>query len=196
MKVPASVASAVGAVIDGSTAHSLERPDLDFKQADRDLRKLLSDVTDAAMCFANGAGGYLVVGVANRPGGLAALKGCTASIDEVGKGIFERTTPGLVVDVAEYRHPKASDVRLLVIEVAQGTEVYSVGGKVTLRMGTECQALSPAEVHRLYTARLKLDLTAESTLLDINALSASAVEVARRRLRAMPEGGQRSPIFP
>lgn len=75
MKVPTSVVSAVGAVIDGSTAHSREGPTLDFKQADKDLRKLLADVADAAMCFANASGGHVVVGVANRPGGRAALRG-------------------------------------------------------------------------------------------------------------------------
>ena len=190
MKVPASVVSAVGAVISGSTAHTLEGPNLDFKQADRDLRKTLADLAEGAMCFANASGGHLVVGVANRPGGLSALKGCGASLQEVSKGIFERTSPGLIVEVDEYRHPKAPDVRLVIIGVAQGTAVYSVAGRVTLRMGTDCQALSPAEVHRLYSARLNLDLSAEPTDLRIDAVSASAVEIARRRLRAMPEGGR------
>jgi ATP-dependent DNA helicase RecG len=177
-------------VIGGATAHSLENSTLDFKQADRDVRKLLADLAEAAMCFANASGGHLVVGIADRPGGLTALKGCSASVEDITKGIFDRTSPGLIVNVEEYFHPSAPDVRLVVVAVAPGTEVYSVGGRVTLRMGAECQALSPAEVHRLYSARLNLDLTAELTDLDMNSVSASAVEIARRRLRAMPEGGR------
>ncbi len=190
MKVPTSAVSAIGAVISGSTAHSLEGQNLDFKQADRDLRKTLADLAEAAMCFANASGGHLVVGIANRPGGPTALKGCDASVQDIGKGIFERTSPGLIVEVDEYRHPNAPDVRLIIIGVSQGTQVYSVAGRVTLRMGTDCQALSPAEVHRLYSSRLNLDLSAEPTDLGIEAVSASAMEIARRRLRAMPEGGR------
>lgn len=190
MKVPTSAVSAIGAVISGSTAHSLEGQNLDFKKADRDLRKTLADLAEAAMCFANASGGHLVVGIANRPGGPTALKGCDASVQDIGKGIFERTSPGLIVEVDEYRHPNAPDVRLIIIGVSQGTQVYSVAGRVTLRMGTDCQALSPAEVHRLYSSRLNLDLSAEPTDLGIEAVSASAMEIARRRLRAMPEGGR------
>lgn len=190
MKVPTSAVSAIGAVISGSTAHSLEGQNLDFKQADRNLRKTLADLAEAAMCFANASGGHLVVGIANRPGGPTALKGCDASVQDIGKGIFERTSPGLIVEVDEYRHPNAPDVRLIIIGVSQGTQVYSVAGRVTLRMGTDCRALSPAEVHRLYSSRLNLDLSAEPTDLGIEAVSASAMEIARRRLRAMPEGGR------
>lgn len=190
MKVPTSAVSAIGAVISGSTAHSLEGQNLDFKQADRNLRKTLADLAEAAMCFANASGGHLVVGIANRPGGPTALKGCDASVQDIGKGIFERTSPGLIVEVDEYRHPNAPDVRLIIIGVSQGTQVFSVAGRVTLRMGTDCRALSPAEVHRLYSSRLNLDLSAEPTDLGIEAVSASAMEIARRRLRAMPEGGR------
>jgi ATP-dependent DNA helicase RecG len=190
MKVPAAVVSAIGAVISGSAAHDLESGHLDFKQADRHLGKALTDLAEGSMCFANAAGGHLVVGVANRPGGMAALKGCQATVEDIRKGIFERTNPGLIVEVDEYRHPNAPQVRLIIVGVRQGTQVYSVAGRVTLRMGTECKALSPAEVHRLYSSRLNLDLSAEPTDLGMEAISASAVEIARRRLRAMPEGGR------
>jgi ATP-dependent DNA helicase RecG len=190
MKVPEWVQSSIGAVVSGSPAHSLETERLDFKQLDRDLSKGLMDLAGAAMCFANASGGQLVVGIADRPGGMAALRGCSAAVADIRNGIFERTNPGLVVDVDEYRHTDAPNVRLVIIDIHQGTEVYSVSGRVTVRMGASCKALSPAEVHRLYTSRLNLDLSAASTGLDERAVSASAVDIARRRLRAMPEGGR------
>ncbi len=190
MKVPDWVQTAVAAVIGGSPAHSLESDRLDFKQLNRDQGKALTDLAEAAMCFANASGGHLVVGVADKPGGRIALKGCYADLSDVRKGIFERTSPSLVVDASEYHHTDAPGVRLVVISVPQGTQVYSVVGRVTIRMGTDCKALSPAEVHRLYSSRLSLDLSAELTELDERDLSASSVEIARRRLRAMPEGGR------
>lgn len=190
MKVPETVRSAISAVIEGCSAHSLETDKLDFKQPDRDLRKLLDDLAAGAMCFANASGGFLVVGVANRPGGPGALKGCTADLDTIRKGIFDRTSPGLLVGIEVYSVPEAPAVRLVVVEVLQGTEVYSVAGRVTVRMGTDCQALSPAEVHRLYSARLSLDLTAEATPFGQRDISSTAMEIVRRRLRAMPEGGR------
>lgn len=190
MKVPDQVAAAIGEVWDGTPAHSLESDRLDFKQVDRDLGRALSVLAEAAMCFANAGGGDLVLGIADRPGGPKAFKGVTAPLVDLRRGIFERTSPNLVVDVEEYRHPAAPEVRLVVIAVAQGTQVYSVAGRVTVRMGTDCKALNPAEVHRLYTSRLSLDVSAEPTELDIEAVAATAVDVARRRLRALPEAGR------
>ncbi len=190
MKVPRHIEQAISAVLAGAPAHSLEDERVDFKQTDRDLGRALTDLAEAAMCFANAAGGHLVVGVADRPGGPTALKGATQALSDLRKGIFERTSPNLVVGVEEYRPPDAPDVRLVVIEVPQGTQVYSVAGRVTMRLGTECKALSPAEVHRLYTSRLSIDFSAEPTDLGIDQVSSSALDIARRRLRAMPEGGR------
>ncbi|MEZ5260699.1 MAG: helix-turn-helix domain-containing protein [Acidimicrobiia bacterium] len=142
------------------------------------------------MCFANADGGHLIVGVADRPGGIGALRGVTASVMDVRKGICERTNPNLVVDIAEYRPPEAADVRLMVFDVPRGQQVYSVAGRVTMRMGTGCKALSPVEVHRLYTSRQGLDITAEPTDLGFDDVSAAAIDIVRRRLRAMPEAGR------
>ncbi len=190
MKVPEHIRAAVRDVISGSPAHSLESASLDFKQVDRDFGKALTDLAEAAMCFANADGGHLVVGVADRPGGAGALKGVTVSVTDVRKGIFERTSPNLVVDIAEYRPPEAADVRLIVIGVPRGSQVYSVAGRVTTRMGTDCKALSPVEVHRLYTSRQGLDITAEPTDLGLDDVSPAAIDIVRRRLRAMPEAGR------
>ncbi len=55
--------------VTGGDHLSLESSTLDFEQADRELRKLVADLAEAAMCFANKSSGHLVVGVANRPGG-------------------------------------------------------------------------------------------------------------------------------
>lgn len=190
VKVPQAVVTAIEAVVAGASAHSLESAVLDFKQADRDFGKTLTDLAEAAMCFANADGGHLVVGVANKPGGRAALKGCSAKAADIARGIFERTSPGLVVQVTELHHPDPGGVRLIVVSVLPGTQVYSVAGRVTVRMGTDCKALSPAEVHRLYSTRLSLDLTAEQTEHTQTDVSSTALETIRRRLRAMPEGGR------
>ena len=71
MKVTHNVASAMVAIVNGATAHGLETDRLDCKQTDRDLGKALTDLADAAVCFAHSSGGCLVVGIANRPGASA-----------------------------------------------------------------------------------------------------------------------------
>ncbi len=83
----------------------------------------------------------------DRADGLQRLVG------DISKGIFERPSPGLIVDVEEYRHPNAPDVRLVVVGVTPGTDVYSVGGRVTFRMGTDCQVLSPVSPLANFSSR-------------------------------------------
>ena len=190
MKIPNEVANAVRAVTEGASAHSQESQTLDFKVTDNDRNRAFTDLAEAAACFANADGGYIVVGVKNTPGGLDALTGTKLGITEIRKGVFEKTAPNLAVEVSEFYPREAPNARLVVIRVDAGTQVYSVNGRVTQRMKDECKSLPPVEVSKLYLARLKLDVTAEPTVLTVDDTSPSAVEIARRRLRALPEGGR------
>lgn len=62
-------------IYDGQPAAQLETPELDFKRekpSEKDAERALAE---AAICFANSAGGMIVIGVADSPGGPDAFLG-------------------------------------------------------------------------------------------------------------------------
>ena len=63
-----------------------------------DRQRRVRDIVDAALYFANGAGGTVVVGVANKVTGKAALTGASLAVDVVRKRIYDLTEPPLLVD--------------------------------------------------------------------------------------------------
>ena len=71
-----------------------------------------------AACFANGEGGVIVFGVADRTLGRAkAIHGATGyDLDTWRRGIFDSTRPNLTVEVEELRVPEGTG-RLLVVRV-------------------------------------------------------------------------------
>ena len=186
MRIPEQVAIAVERVFNGSPAGAEETETLDFKSyAQSSTKDALAGLAEAAACLANDSGGYVVVGVRDKPGGPVAFEGTALSVTAVRGGIFERVSPGLLTTVGELHPACCPDVRLLVIAVEAGAEVYSVNGRVTQRIKTDCRALPPAEVHKLYSARLKVDYTAEPTDFKVSDVPAASMETLRRRLRAM-----------
>ncbi len=69
------VAAALPAIRAGGAAAELESFTLDFMEQGRSVDDTIRDAVDAALCFANSGGGVIVVGVANRPGGVGGLQG-------------------------------------------------------------------------------------------------------------------------
>lgn len=63
-------------------------------------------IADAAICFANAAGGVLIVGVADKLRGAAALKGTDLDPNVLRQRVFELTSPPLNVEVLRYREDR------------------------------------------------------------------------------------------
>ena len=65
---------AIDQILAGSRSHDLESDTLDFKEEQSAEDQAIRTLVDASLCFANGAGGTVVVGVANKVPGSAALR--------------------------------------------------------------------------------------------------------------------------
>lgn len=152
----------------GSNARKQESDHLDFKEPPRsggrrtaaDLQGELERlILDACLCFANGDGGVVVLGVADRSPGPTALVGTTADGELLKQRIYQKSNPPLLVGVCERIH---GGVRLLEFHVPRGAEVHADSqGRAPRRLGTECQAMSPAQVQLVRQERTGFDYTAQ-----------------------------------
>lgn len=136
------------------------------------------------LCFANSAGGTVVVGVRNKPGGLDALVGCDIEAQRLKRRIFELTQPALAVDVEalEYR-----GARLLAVRVPESPEIHAdTQGRAPRRVGTDCINMSPAEQLRHREERLGIDWSAAASPRDSSAVSSRALDAARESLLRHP----------
>lgn len=165
-------------ILDGATADEVEGPTLDFKE-DRatpgDVERLLAE---AAICFANAAGGTVVLGVSDKLRGPAAMIGTTLDAERVRQRIFELSRPHLLVDVRRPReHPK-----LLVISVPQSPEIHSdTQGRAYRRINKSCLPMTPDQQARLREEKQGFDWSAQ----DSGTASAEAAPEAMSAARAL-----------
>jgi ATP-dependent DNA helicase RecG len=168
------------AILSGASARKRESSTLDFKEAKPSLKEVWVDLAEAAVCFANAAGGTIVVGVADSPGGPGAFVGCDLDADMLRQRIYRLTAPGLLVEVEEVIF---ADQRLLSIKVPEGLEVYStVRGYTYHRVNDECLPMLPAEVSRLTEERRGIDWSAASSLRSLDDMEPLAIRHCRRLL--------------
>ena len=169
----------------GRTAAGLESQTLEFKQDKRSPEDTERDIAEAAVCFANGAGGTIVLGVADRTPGPPAFIGTTLSIDRLRQSVYASTQPGLLVEVQELIH---RGVRLLVVRVPEGVDVYADSkGRPYQRIGNQCQPMPVAESARLREERLGHDWSAEPSGRVAGDVSAGTLETVRAVLSALPD---------
>lgn len=173
----------------GRTPAELESQTLEFKQDKRlpeDTERL---IVEAAVCFANGAGGTIVLGVADRGTGPQAFLGTSLAIDQLRQSVYASTQPGLLVEVQELVH---RGVRLLVVRVPEGVDVYADSkGRPYQRIGNQCQPMPVAEATRLREERLGHDWSAEASDRAPGDVSAATLEAVRSVLSALPDERRR-----
>jgi ATP-dependent DNA helicase RecG len=172
----------------GTTARKLESHTLDFKAPSHAAKDTFANLTDAAVCFANGAGGTVVLGVADHVAGPTALVGTDLTAAAVRRAIYERTSPGLDVDVEEH---SVDGRRLLVISVPEGLEVYGTArGQYSWRRETDCLPMTADDVGRLREERASEDWSARSAGRGgAETTDQAAVARARTLLQLVPERG-------
>lgn len=130
------------AQLENHIADDLEGQDLDFKQWDeRSLNENIQKMIKYAVCMANGGGGSVVFGIADKVRGIEnVLKGVPLefNVDEIEKIIYENTIPHItpIFDEIYYQN---QTIRILIMHVLPGKTLYTtLDGTATIRKGKEC----------------------------------------------------------
>lgn len=186
----ASVLQDLQAILSGTAARKRESDTLEFKEAKANAKEAWADLADAAVCFANAAGGTIVVGIADAPGGAAAFVGCSLDPAELRQRIYRLTTPGLLVEIEDLDF---AGKRLLVIQVPEGLEVYStVRGYTYHRLNDECVPMRPSEVTRLSEERSGIDWSATASGRSPDDVDPLALRQCRRLMANSADPTRRS----
>ena len=165
-------------------ADELEDQDLDFKEWDgSSMKKAVRTVIDWAVCMANGGGGTVVFGVADKVKGRRhAIVGVPPEVDvnRLKLAVYDATDPKITPVFEELRIPEGTG-RLLVMQVHPGMPPYTdTAGRGTIRVGKSCKPLTGTLRSKIAVETGENDLTAvpvEATLSTL--LSPSAMEKLR-----------------
>ena len=177
------VFAALESIEQGKAAKELESYTLDFKEHGRSHDETEKGIVEAAICFANAAGGAVVVGISNKDRGPVAFKGTTITPEAIKKRIYELTNPRLLVDTrAEIRH----GANLVVVHVAQSPEIHAdMQGRALRRVHTDCHPMSPTEQMILREERLGVDWSEQLSARPLTDISPVALAMARQVLGAL-----------
>lgn len=172
--------AALEAIWGGATADSQEGTLLEFKTIGRSIGDTLTNLAEAAACFANAQGGFLIVGIKDRLGGPAAFIGAEAlDPDSTVNRIYELTEPGLIVMAETLRY---QDVALLQITVPRSPDVHQVSGKASERVGKSCRPMTAARISAVLSDRRSDDWSAKGSGVPIDAVSQLVQATVRERL--------------
>jgi ATP-dependent DNA helicase RecG len=164
----------------GTVPAELETEELDFKRQPESKADSIRLLVAAAVCFANGKGGTIVMGVADRLPGPAAFAGCDLDPVLVQRRVYELTEPPLMIGVRAEEHYGA---RLVVVDVLQSFEVHAdKQGRSTRRIGTDCVTILPQEHQRMREERLGVDWSAQPSARTIDEVTPRALHAAREAL--------------
>jgi len=170
--------------LDQQTADELESQDLDFKEWDgSSMRNAVRTVIDWAICMANGGGGTVVFGVADKARGrAAAIVGVPPEVDvnRLKLAVYDATDPKLTPVFEELRIPEGTG-RLVVMHVHPGLPPYTdTKGRGTVRVGKDCKPLTGTLRRKIAVETGESDFTAVIVDAPISTLlSAAAMETLR-----------------
>ncbi|MPQ97758.1 hypothetical protein GB931_07450 [Modestobacter sp. I12A-02628] len=185
--------SALIAIGDGWSASSIEQQVLDFKDtppADqasigRVKENFYRLLAETAVCFANGEGGAIVIGVKDHaPTRAEAITGVDTRrfpLEEMVRNIHQRTSPAVTVRPLA-REPDGKTVYVLVVPRGHGVH-GTTQGVYKYRFGDQCLPLRGEQLRGLRTVRERYDWSAGSSGCGIEALSRAAMERAATLLR-------------
>ncbi|UYG08063.1 RNA-binding domain-containing protein [Halomonas sp. M4R1S46] len=147
-------------------ADDLEDQDLDFKQWDTKSRdKAVKKVVEMAICMANGGGGSVVFGVADRIAGREqAVLGVPPEVDVniLKRAVYDQTDPH-ITPVFEELHVPEGTGRVLIMQVYPGMPPHTdTKGGGTIRIGKDCQPLTGTQRRKIGVETGDTDYTAET----------------------------------
>ena len=166
-------------------AEELEDQDLDFKEWDgSSMAGSVRTVIDMAVCMANGGGGTVVFGVADKPIGRdQTVLGVPAEvqINKLKLAVYDSTDPKLTPVFEELRVPEGTG-RLVLMHVHPGIPPYTdTRGRGTTRVGRDCKPLTGTLRARLLEHAGENDFTAGRVDTPVaRLLSPSAMESLRQ----------------
>lgn len=173
--------------LDSCIADDLESQFLDFKpwQGPKDDLKLACEY---ACCFANGAGGVVVFGVADKVRGRRqAIHGAKGyDLDAFRYGIFNGTRPGIEALVEEIAVPEGTG-KILVMRVPEGAHkpYGTTAGLYKQRVGKNCMALDPVVFQRAQISSAAVDWSGAPAIgLGLQDLDPLQLERARQILHS------------
>lgn len=177
-------------VLDGATADSLETETLEFKRDPHTVTgpgsprnpqaRLVEELIDAVVCFANARGGRIVLGVDDKTLGREAFTGTQADAAFLRNRIYGNTRPQLTVPIEEIEFEGA---RLLVITVPEGLDLVTDSkGKALRRDRTDCRPLTEDARRALAHERRNPDLTARPSEVPWQDVDPAAMGQARNLL--------------
>lgn len=173
--------------LDSCIADNLESQFLDFKpwQGPKDDLKLACEY---ACCFANGAGGVVVFGVADKVRGRKqAIHGAKGyDLDAFRYGIFNGTRPGIEALVEEIAVPEGTG-KILLVRVPEGAHkpYGTTAGLYKQRVGKNCMALDPVVFQRAQISSAAVDWSGAPAIgLGLQDLDPLQIERARQILRS------------
>ncbi len=170
--------------LDNHVADDFEAQDLDFKQwNDRSREDNVKTMISYAVCMANGGGGSVVFGIADKVRGMdSALKGIPFDIDAtvLQKRIYEKTDPHITPSFEDL-FVQDNNVRLLVMHVFPGMPPYTTtDGAATIRQGKDCLPFTGTLRRQMIAITGQMDYTEEIIYEDWKSLfSPSAMERVR-----------------
>jgi ATP-dependent DNA helicase RecG len=145
-------------------ADELEDQDLDFKEWKGSLDHMVKLVVEMAVCMANGGGGTVVFGAADKVIGRAqAIRGVPPEIDvnRLKKAVYDTTDPKLTPVFEEIQVPEGSG-RLLAMQIFPGMPPYTdTSGRAKIRVGKDCNPLTGTLRKKLMVETGESDVTAE-----------------------------------
>lgn len=172
--------------LDHCIADELEDQDLDFKQWDLKSRdNAVKTVVQMAVCMANGGGGTVVFGVADRIQGRSnAILGVPPEIDSnlLKKAVYDQTDPKIMPVFEELAVPEGTG-RLLLMQIHPGMPPYTdTAGRGTIRVSKDCVPLTGTLRRKISVETGETDYTAEAVApVDNSLLSATALEALRNQ---------------
>ena len=174
--------------LDHCIADDLEDQDLDFKKWDSKSRNsAVRVVVEMAVCMANGGGGTVVFGVADRIQGRGqAILGVPPEIDSnlLKKAVYDQTDPKITPVFEELTVPEGTG-RLLLMQVYPGMPPYTdTAGRGTIRISKDCVPLTGTLRRKIGVETGETDYTSEAVAkMDVALLSATALEALRNQAR-------------
>ena len=172
--------------LDHCIADDLEDQDLDFKQWDtKSCDKAVRIVVQMAVCMANGGGGTVVFGVADRiQGRKNAILGVPPEIDAnmLKKAVYDQTDPKVMPVFEELTVPEGTG-RVLLMQIHPGMPPYTdTAGRGTIRVSKDCVPLTGTVRRKIGVETGETDYTAEAVApIDDALLSATALEALRNQ---------------
>lgn len=185
----AVVNDALAEVLKGRRAANLESVTLDFKTVGRSVGDTLKDLAEAAMCFANSQGGFIVVGVRDDASGQAAFVGSSLDPTRTVGRIYELTEPGLIV-IAEAIDYVGTTLTL--ITVPRSPDIHQVDGRATERIATSCRSMSATRIGIVLSDRRGDDWSAKDSGEPLETVSPVAEAIARELLGQAPDAERAS----